>query len=433
MAFDSNNQAQVSIYVSRLNDLCSAIKKDFQNQDGVVLMFANFENDADLFRQESSFFYLSGLQEPGIALLKELNGPSTLYVPNVSIDRAQWLDSFISLAPENAAQLGVDAISSLGDPSMGYRLHPFFKQNEYKSLIAVIEKLIVAGKKIFTCNPDNTYEYVQQRFVLERLATFIPNMAENIIDISPLITHMRRRKDMHEIECLYEAISVTTMAHEAAAQAIEPDIFEREVQGALEYIFTASGGRTAFPSIVAGGKNGTILHYSSNNAQLKKGDLVVVDIGAQVSGYCADLTRTYPVSGKFTKRQKELYNTVLATQKYIAEQACPGMWLINEKEEAKSLQHLAKKFLASKGLEKYFIHSIGHFLGLDVHDVGDRTRPLQPGDVFTIEPGIYIPEEGIGIRIEDNFWMVQDGVVCLSEDLPKEVDALEQMMIVDKD
>ena len=166
----------------------------------------------------------------------------------------------------------------------------------------------------------------------------------------------------------------------------------------------------------------------TNHPINKKMKMVLVDIGAQMGHYCADISRTYPVSGRFSARQRELYNIVLETQEYVAEQARPGMWLFNAENKAKSLHHLAEKFLESKGLEKYFPHGIGHFLGLDVHDVGDRQRPLQEGDLFTIEPGLYIPKEGIGIRIEDNYWMVKDGVVCLSEDLPKTVDEIEQMM-----
>jgi len=170
------------------------------------------------------------------------------------------------------------------------------------------------------------------------------------------------------------------------------------------------------------------LHYTVNDDEMKDGDLVVVDIGAEYDYYCADLTRTYPVSGTFTKRQRELYNIVLETQKYIASIAKPGYWLKNNNELDKSLHHLAVKYLAERGYDQYFTHGIGHYLGLDVHDVGDYSTPLQEGDVITIEPGVYIPEEQIGIRIEDDYWIVDDGVVCLSEALPKHPDEIEAMV-----
>ena len=224
------------------------------------------------------------------------------------------------------------------------------------------------------------------------------------------------------------AIEITELAHEAAAQAIEPGILECEVQASLEYIMTASGSRPAFPSIVATGKNATILHYMANEAPLASGDLVVVDIGATQDGYCADLTRTYPVSGKFTKRQLELYKIVLDTQMYIADLAKPGMYLNHADHPEQSLHHLAKAFLKKHGLDQYFVHGIGHFLGLDVHDVGNVKEPLQENDVFTIEPGVYIPEEGIGIRIEDDYLIVKKGAICLSEHLPKDPAMIEEMV-----
>jgi Xaa-Pro aminopeptidase len=239
---------------------------------------------------------------------------------------------------------------------------------------------------------------------------------------------MRRIKSMHEIELLYKAIDITISAHYAGAQEIKKGIIEYELQAMIEYMFTMRGGERAFPSIVATGHNGTVLHYHSNNAILSQQDLVVVDIGAEYNHYCADLTRTYPVSGKFSSRQQEIYMTVLETQEYIAQNAKPGYWLSCKEYPEKSLHHLAVKFLAEKGYDKYFMHGIGHFLGLDVHDVGNYQEPLQPGDVITIEPGIYISEESLGVRIEDNYWIVDDGAVCLSEELPKYPEDIEEMM-----
>jgi Xaa-Pro aminopeptidase len=201
------------------------------------------------------------------------------------------------------------------------------------------------------------------------------------------------------------------------------------MQAALEYVFTEHGATCAYPSIVAGGVRGTILHYDKNNHRLNKGDLVVLDAGARYGYYSADLTRTYPVSGTFTQEQKDLYEIVLATQEIVAEAAKPGVWLFNKDEQEASLHHIGYNFLKKYGYEKYFIHGIGHFLGLDVHDVGDRSELLQEGDVITIEPGIYIPEKNMGIRIEDNYWIVdQTTPVCLSEALPKTILGVEEMI-----
>ena len=191
---------------------------------------------------------------------------------------------------------------------------------------------------------------------------------------------------------------------------------------------TNSCASRAFSSIVASGQNGAILHYTAQDTTMHDGDLVVVDIGARYNYYCADLTRTYPVSGKFTVQQRKLYDVVLETQEYIADIAKPGYWLKNDKRQEKSLHHLACAFLKGHGYDQYFSHNIGHYLGLDVHDVGSYEEPLQEGDVITIEPGIYIPEEQIGIRIEDNYWIVKGGVICLSEQLPKRPKEIEKLV-----
>ena len=201
------------------------------------------------------------------------------------------------------------------------------------------------------------------------------------------------------------------------------------MQAALEYVFTENLATSAYPSIVAGGVRGTILHYNKNNQKFVAGDLVVVDAGARYNYYCADVTRTYPVSGTFTQEQKKLYELVLECQELVAEHAKPGMWLVNKDNQEMSLHHIALNFFKKHGYDQYFTHGIGHFLGLDVHDVGDRSRPLQEGDIITIEPGLYISEKNIGIRIEDNYWIVdQAEPVCLSEGLPKTVSAIEEMI-----
>jgi Xaa-Pro aminopeptidase len=417
-----------SRYAQRRQELLQKIKEQHPEKKGIVLLLAGIEHSKAVFRQESSFYYLTGLTEPGNALVMNLDGGTTLYVPNFGAQRAKWVSAAVDLIPDNASLIEVDSIQPLGDLCAGYQFHPFFPKAEYQYLLNLLAKTIVAGESIFTLYPAHPYAFLEQRLLLKHMADFVPGILEAVVNISPLVAEQRRKKDQHEIEMLYKAIGITGMAQEAAASVMNPAVSECEVQAALEYMFTGSCARAAFPSIVAGGKNGTILHYHDNNQPLKKGDLVVVDIGAESNYYCADITRTYPVSGKFSKRQQELYELVLETQTYIADLAQPGYWLSYKEQPEKSLHHLAVKFLETRGYGKYFTHGIGHFLGLDVHDVGDYSKPLQPGDVITIEPGIYIPEEGIGIRIEDDYWIVEDGAVCLSEDIPKDMAAIEKMV-----
>lgn len=430
MLFPGSNpeSSDSSVYKLRVKDLLSMLAQEFPNQQGAVVLFGGLEQTCVPFAQESSFYYFTGINEPGAVAVINLNGKSTLYVPNHGATRAAWVHTPIALTQENAKKLGFDTVTPLGQPLPGYQLYSFSNLKYYETLIADLNALIKSDGKIFTFIPDNASEYVAQRWMIERLNGEVSNLKSSSIDISEFAALMRRKKDMGEIEKMYKAVEITILAQGAAAQAISEGIRECEVQASLEYMFTGSQAQVAFPSIVASGKNSTVLHYHTNSDELKNGQLVVVDIGARYQNYCADLTRTYPVSGTFTKRQKEIYNIVLACQEYIAGLAKPGMWLNNKEKPDQSLHHLAQKFFEQKGYGKYFIHGIGHFLGMNVHDVGDLQQPLQDGDVFTIEPGLYIPDEQIGIRIEDNYWMVKDGVVCLSESLPKRAEDIEAFM-----
>jgi len=418
-------QNYFSCYVTRRNNLIKKIKQKYPDvQGGVIVLFAGFEQGPIAFCQEHNFYYLTGIKEPGIVLVLDMAGGSTLYVPNDIKKRALWVAGSAALIPKNADKFGIDEIIELEGSCQG----PFFSSEKYGVLRERLCKIVKKEGKIFTLNPDNSYECIEQRIAIRQLSTLIPAMESCIGDISPIIAQMRRIKDRREIEFLYEAVEITMLAHEAAAQAIKNDITECSVQASLEYIMTSLCASCAFSSIVASGQHGTVLHYNAHDSIMHNGDLVVVDIGARSNYYCADLSRTYPVSGKFTTRQRELYDIVLKTQEYIADIVKPGYWLKNDKYQEKSLHHLACAFLKGHGYDQYFPHNIGHYLGLDVHDVGSYEMPLQEGDVITIEPGIYIPEEQIGIRIEDNYWVVEEGVICLSEQLPKQAEKIEKLV-----
>jgi len=428
MLFNVPETKDFSLYALRRKKLIEAVKQKYPNASGAIVLFAGFETERIAFRQESSFYYFSGIHEPGIALVLDLNGKVLLYVPNCIENRKKWVFSSVELTPSNATKLGVDEVVLLGELCTGYQFHPFFPQAEYTHMLGMLKSLMDSKQTIFTLHPNNPSEYIEQRLIIQRLNEFLPGMQKYMQDISPLVAEMRRSKDMHEIDLMYKAVEITVLAQEAAASAIADGMMECEVQASLEYMMTGSCARPSFPSIVGSGKNSTVLHYTNNNSMMKNGDLVIVDIGAEFGNYAADLTRTYPVSGTFTQRQREIYNIVLETQQYIAELAKPGMWLSHKDHPDKSLNHLAKTFITARGYGDYFPHGIGHFLGLDVHDVGDYNVPLQEGDVITIEPGIYIPDEQIGVRIEDDYWIVEDGVVCLSEDLPKSIVDIEKMV-----
>ncbi|MEX0849529.1 MAG: aminopeptidase P family protein [Candidatus Dependentiae bacterium] len=414
------------MYALRRKDFIADIKEAHPAKDGVVVLFAGFEGEERRFTQESSFYYLTGLNEPSLVLVMDLQGKTTLYIPNCMEERSKWVVAPLEMTAEYAKKIGVDEVKLLGSSCNGYQMHPFFPQSEYEQLLKDVDAQLKNSNTMFTFAPETQHGYVEQRLVLQRLQSF--GFKPEVIDVSPIVARLRRSKDMHEMELMYKAVDITCLAQDAAAKAISNDMTEAEVQASLEYIIIGSQAEPSFPSIVGSGKNAAILHYTENNGIMKNGDLVVVDIGARYKQYCADITRTYPVSGKFTDRQKEIYTIVLETQEYIAERAKPGVWLSNADKPAESLNHLAKAFIKEKGYEQYFPHGIGHFLGLDVHDVGDYKEPLKEGDVITIEPGIYIKDENIGIRIEDDYWIIKDGAICLSEGLPKSIKEIEQMV-----
>ena len=409
--------------VTRRAALLQLIQQEHADKKGVVLLCAGFERDREPFFQDSSFFYFVGLEEPALVLYQPLECQAVLYEPAYSIDRSVWLP-----LKQNAALLSAGGIAekrALGGVVRGYATDPFLSKDALSALLEQLAKLVETGQYLFAPLHDVSFETL---VFFKQLVAYVPGLQDRVVDTSPLIGQLRRKKEMRELEDTYKAIEVTAAAQEAAAQMIAPQVSEFTVQAAIDYVFAEGQTVHAFPSIVGSGVNSTILHYVDNSAVMHKGDVVVVDIGASYHHYAADVTRTYPVSGKFSARQKEVYQCVLDAQTYIAEAVKPGMYLRNAEFPEQSLHHLAVDFFKEHGYAEYFPHGIGHFVGLDVHDVGDVTKPLQPGDIITIEPGIYIREEKLGIRIEDMYWVVEDGVVCLTEGIVKEVDEVEKLM-----
>ncbi len=418
-----------SLFIERRTRLFEAI----QERHGwlgpsVLLLFADFEGVRHTFRQDSSFYYLTGVTEPAVVACCYFDGESTLYVPRFGERRDKWVSSslHVGLDPQ---KIGFSELRYLGAPEKSYFFKPQFEQEQYAALIEDLRSFMMAGGQVFALTAQQKVNVGVSRLLLERLSSWLPGLKERAIDVSWAVDLLRRTKDEYELSLIHHAVQLTMLAQEAAAHAIAPGKFEYEVQAMVDYMFASvAAARPAFPSIVAAGKNATILHYTDRNCELRERDLVVVDIGAEYGGYAADLTRTYPVGGAFTERQRELYLMVLETQKYLESIVQPGMYIRHDEYQDKSLHHHALKFLERYGYAQYMNHGIGHLLGLDVHDVGNFADPLMPGDVFTMEPGIYLQQEHCGIRIEDDYVMVDDGVVCLSVDLVKEPEDIEALM-----
>ena len=416
------------IYRKRRDALFELVKEEHAAFSGQIILFAPTDQSSKSFVQDSSFYYFSGMQEPASAMVVRAS-EHVFYMPAYSDMRNQWVASPVQITESYLQSLGFDALQVTGQLYNSVHVYPYFDFGLYQNIITLLTDALARGEKIFTLYPTGSSELVMVRMVIDRLAQVIPGLKENIIDISAQVAQLRRKKDMSEIEMLYKAVDISVQAHYTGISMLKAGNKESDMQAALEYVFTERGAVPAYPSIIASGLAGTVLHYSNNNQKLIAGDLVVVDAGARYNYYCADLTRTYPVSGSFTSEQKELYEMVLEAQHLVAEQAKPGMFLRNTDNQDASLHHIAVNFFKKHGYDQYFNHGIGHFLGLDVHDVGDSKIPLQEGDVITIEPGLYIPERKIGIRIEDNYWIVDQATpVCLSEGLPKTVQAVEEMI-----
>jgi Xaa-Pro aminopeptidase len=411
--------------IERRKALVDLIQSTYPDKSGAFLLCAGYEREREQFYQDSTFHYFLGLQEAAAMFYQPLQGTNSLFLPNYSVDRTAWLP--ITFDEESLASLAIEQVELLGKPIMGYSTGPFYTSATLETLIDRLTKLCQDEQFLFTPLQDISTECL---LVMRQLFEFVPGLKEQTIDISPLIAQLRRTKSQSELEYLYNAAEITAMAHQAAAGMIKPGAYEADVQAAIEYIYTESGARPAFASIVGSGVNGTILHYVDNSAKLPDKGLVVVDIGASAQHYCSDVTRTYPVSGKFSETQKKVYQDVLDCQSYIAQLAAPGMFLRNKKQPEKCLNTLAHEFLQKRGydVQKVFPHGVGHFVGLDVHDVGDYNEPLAVGDIITIEPGIYLRDKEFGVRIEDVYWIVKDGAICLTEEVPKKASEVERFM-----
>lgn len=458
-----------SRYKSRRQKLLSRLGS--LSSSDLVLICAAIEPHAR-FVQDKNFVYFAGLEEPAAMLCIAGNGHETLFVPNFDGIRAQWVAQELVPSEQAAKELQVDEIRYQGGAERAYSFAPFRRDAQYTAFLEHIKNHLGEAGRLFVIDQPGwqTGTYAQQMSWF--LGKFMPQLAEEkrIIDCAPQVAQLRRCKEPYELTCIQEAIKITNEAQKAARAAIVDGAKECEVVAAIQATFTRHSASEAFPSIVATGRNATVLHYLRADVVMKTGDAVVVDIGASVDGYAADITRTYPVGGTFSDRQKEIYQAVLNAQEYIAGIAKPGMWLSNPDKPEQSLNHLVRTFfnaqcadlfisdeqerarrsLAKEGhpvpdqargdhpkrhpervsgstvaVSSYMPHGIGHFMGLDVHDVGDRTQPLAPGDVITIEPGLYIPEEAIGVRIEDDYVITDDGASCLSPQIEKELAKIE--------
>lgn len=373
------------------------------------------------FRTDNNLLYLTGVEAPGayLALVPE-GDPSglreILFLPARS-PFSQWIDPLPAPGPVVERATGIQSV------------------REVRDLWEVLTPSIRHAKAVYFVGPTGERaKYTPYAAMEERIRRIRPDV--EITSKGLEIVHtLRRYKSPDEVANIRAAITATGAAISAAARTIRPGATELEVEGAILAAFRKQGAvREGFPCIVGSGPNSLVLHHFSAARRMKAEETVVVDIGAEYNYYSADVTRTFPVGGKFTPRQKTLYQLVLDTQRACEKFVKPGVTTLSE------LDRYARAFLrrsalrakqidgAEQTMDVFFVHSLGHWLGMDVHDVSRGSDVLEPGVVFTIEPGVYIESEDIGIRIEDDYLVTKTGLVKLSAKIPSAPEEIEKMM-----
>jgi Xaa-Pro aminopeptidase len=401
----------------------------------VVVLFAPTEpagpNALYGFRQSDNFYYLSGWTTPGAALViapaVEASGNSAakpyteiLFLPARNYVEEKWTGPQLGPEDPDAAKITgfdrVEVLDKLRDDLLG--VLPEVRATVYSDLPEL-------GASSASEGP---LDWLKRANAFPGVVSFH--------DLKPLLASLRTYKDAGEVELIRKAVDASVAAHLAAMHAVKPGGTEREISALMQYEFGKRGcERPAYAPIVGSGFNSTVLHYSDDSGTMKAGDVVVMDVGGEYSMYAADITRTLPVSGKFTPRQREIYDIVLGAQQAAIAAFVSGKSNLR-RDDPDSLYTVAKEYLKTHGkdrhgepLDRYFIHGLSHHLGLSVHDSGDYSVPIGPGMVFTIEPGIYIPEEKLGVRIEDDFYVDKDGkLIKLSAALPSSAEEVERMM-----
>ena len=397
---------------------------------GLVVLLAPLEGrDAVYeFRQEDNFYYLTGVTVPGAGVLVAPAAEAQGDAP------ARAYTEILFLPPRNLRLEKYTGEQLGGDDPEAPKATGFDRVEEMGKLPEEVAKLLAH-------QPPVVYTELSPQgntAASEDMLGFLRHSNAMVFfqDVTPTLSALRTVKDAGEVALIRKAVDASVAAHLAAMKAVKPTVKEYEVSAVMQYEWTRRGcERPAYSPIVGSGHNSTVLHYSEDTGTMKSGDVVVIDAAAEYSMYAADITRTLPISGHFTPRQKEIYGIVLGAQEAAIAAFQSGKSLLAGDSE-ESLNKAARDYIKTHGkdlhgqpLDQYFIHGLGHYIGLNVHDPGDYKMPLAPGVAFTIEPGIYIPEENIGVRIEDDFLVGADGkLVKLSAALPSKAEDVEKAM-----
>lgn len=383
-----------------------------------------------LFRQQSDIYYLSGIDQEQTILIISPDCPlpqyrEILFLRKTNEHIAVW-EGHKYTKEEARAASGIKSIFWLED------------------MDAIMTVIVNHSDSIYlNLNENDRFSsevpYRDLRFA-QKFTSAHPG--HRICRSAPIMATLRSIKSELEINAMKEAMRITELAFRRVLAFTKPGVMEYEIEAEIthEFLRNRATGH-AYTPIIASGPSACVLHYNDNNQECKDGDIILMDFGAEYANYAADLTRCIPVNGKFTKRQKDVYNAVLRVMRAATSMLMPGNTIENYhkevghvmEQELVGLALLTKEEVknqnpANPAYKKYFMHGTSHFLGLDVHDIGDRYAPMQAGMVFTCEPGIYIPEEGIGIRLENDILLSEKGPIDLMASIPLEADEIESLM-----
>jgi Xaa-Pro aminopeptidase len=411
-----------SAYAARRADLAAKLAAPV-----ILFGYTGDENSSPsyIFNQEENFYYLTGHNEEGAALL--------LLPPGAAEKGWRGPREILFLQPRDPAQERWDG-PRMGPDDEGIAARTGFAAVEViTGLKARLAELLASYTEIYTLVPhDGDTGYPHAREWSEWLSQAAPQVSWR--DVAPAMGAMRQIKSPSELALLTKAIELSMDAHFVAMRTTRPGLFEYQVSARMveTHLWGGCEGE-AYAPIVGSGFNSTVLHFNELTRQIRDGDIVLLDVGCQYSGYAADVTRTLPAGGRFTPRQKEIYEVVLGAQNAVLAALKPGMTL--SRTGPNSLFQIAFNYMNTHGadrqgrpLGRYFIHGLGHHIGLNVHDAGDPNRPLEPGMVITIEPGLYLPDENLGVRIEDDVLITETGYRLLTARLPRTVAEIEAIM-----
>ncbi len=401
---------------------------------GVAVLFAAEEAQLDFmpYRQDSDFYYLTGWNEPGAALMIVSDAPQAaspraykeiLFLPARNLRMEKYTGEKMDAATPGVEEAsGVDHVEPMAE------------------LPAELNQLVAADRSLFNnlwTQPDPAAAKALLGFASVALGT---SAAPPLHDVTGMIMPLRQIKDQGEISLIKKASAASILAQRVMMQWwVKPAMTERAIAGAMTAVWMENGcERPSYAPIVGSGINSTILHYSANDRTMQDGDVLLVDAACEYSMYAADITRTVPVNGHFTPRQREIYSIVLGAQQAAIDAFVAGKSTINDRDrqDPNSLDTVAYNYINTHGkdlhgqpLGQYWLHGLGHMMGIDVHDPANYPAVLKPGMVFTIEPGIYIPEERLGVRIECDFLVGPDGkLIDLDAALPHTADEIEAAM-----